>query len=128
MPAMITSMRVTSTLRTPRSLTLPVRLKYKTFSTPYTRSTAGQRRAPTVPIVASLPALLPLVAKAATAGILFYASMSWVFYRGTRKDVEKAIEKQKETEVLKREARKKMVEKLTGGRASSDDNDTKKDL
>ena len=120
-------MRITSTLRTPRSLTLPIRHNSKSFST---SRTAPKRRAPTVPIVASLPALLPLVAKAATAGILFYASMNWVFYRGTRKDTEKVVEKQEETEAPKREARMKMIEKLTSGRGSGDDNTkpNKKDL
>lgn len=117
--AMLANMRITSTLRTPRSLSLPFRHKSKHFSTSHT---APNRRAPTFPIVASLPALLPLVAKAATAGILFYASMNWVFYRGTRKDAEKTVEKQEETEAPKREARKKLIEKLTSGRGSDDDN------
>lgn len=35
----------------------------------------------------ALPALVPVVARALTAGILFYASMNWVYYRGMRKDV-----------------------------------------
>jgi len=48
--------------------------------------------------------------------------MNWVFYRGTRKDAEKTVEKQEETEAPKREARKKLIEKLTSGRGSDDDN------
>jgi hypothetical protein len=56
--------------------------------------------------------------------------MNWVFYRGTRKDTEKVVEKQEETEAPKREARMKMIEKLTSGRGSGDDNTkpNKKDL
>ena len=62
------------------------------------------RRGP-VAVRALLPGFVPLVARAVTAGVLFYASMNWVWYRGTRKDVEKAISKGES----KREERRKMV-------------------
>ena len=34
-----------------------------------------------------LPNLVPILLRAATAGIMFYASMNWIFYRRTRREV-----------------------------------------
>ncbi|GAB4818407.1 hypothetical protein N2152v2_005453 [Parachlorella kessleri] len=44
----------------------------------------------------ALQPLVPILARAVTAGVLLYASMNYVYYRGMRKDTEKAVEKYEE--------------------------------
>lgn len=51
----------------------------------------------------SLPNLVPILARALTAGVLFYATMNWVYYRGTRKTVDKAIEDRQEQQKRQKE-------------------------
>ena len=65
----------------------------------------------------SLPALVPIVARALTAGVLFYTSMNWVYYRGTRKDAEKAMGQYEKKE----ESRRSKIDKLTSGKISDDE-------
>lgn len=59
-------------------------------------------------------AIVPLVARVITGGVLFYASMNWVYYRGMRKDAEKY-----EDEIEKSEkSRRSKLDKLTSGKAT----------
>ena len=66
-----------------------------------------QRRGP---VQVQAFAIIPLAARLVTAGVLFYASMNWVYYRGYRKDAEKAINKFEKSE----KNRQGKLEKLTG--------------
>jgi type II secretory pathway component GspD/PulD (secretin) len=75
------------------------------------------RRQLNTPVQAALPALVPIIARTVVAGVLFYSSMNYVLYRGTRRDVEKAHKAYKESEEPGRAERKKMVDKLTKGKA-----------
>lgn len=65
----------------------------------------------------ALPALVPIVARCVTAGVLFYASMNWVYYRGFRKDAEKELGDYQKKE----ETRREKLDKLTSGKVSDDD-------
>jgi hypothetical protein len=62
---------------------------------PPARRAPGRGRARTAP-VAALPALAPLAARVAASFALFFFSMNWVYARGMRKDVQKAVEKREE--------------------------------
>lgn len=59
-------------------------------------------------------ALVPLVARVITGGVLFYASMNWVYYRGMRKDAEKYEDEFKKSE----RTRQSKLDKLTSGKAT----------
>jgi hypothetical protein len=61
-------------------------------------------------------AIVPLVARAVTAGVLFYASMNWVYYRGMRKDGEKVMDKFEKNE----KSRKSKLDKLSGKATDKD--------
>ena len=63
-----------------------------------------------------LPPLVPVIARAVTAGVLFYASMNWVYFRGFRKQAEKEVEEFEKKE----DARRKKINKMTSGKASND--------
>lgn len=52
----------------------------------HSQATAPGRRSVAVQALV-LPPLVPLAARLITSGVLFYASMNWVLYRGARKDV-----------------------------------------
>lgn len=66
-----------------------------------------QRRGP---VQVQAFALIPLAARLVTAGVLFYASMNWVYYRGTRKDAEKYMSEFEKSE----KSRQGKLDKLTG--------------
>jgi hypothetical protein len=66
-------------------------------------------------------AIVPMVARALTAGVLFYASMNWVYYRGFRKDAEKYMDEFEKSE----KSRVSKIEKLTSGKATDNKNQKK---
>jgi len=65
-------------------------------------------------------ALVPLVVRVITGGVLFYASMNWVYYRGMRKDAEKYEDKFEKSE----KSRRSKLDRLTG--KTTDDNKNQK--
>lgn len=76
------------------------------------KSTMSSKRRGQVQVQAF--AIVPLVARVITGGVLFYASMNWVYYRGMRKDAEKY-----EDEIEKSEkSRRSKLDKLTSGKAT----------
>lgn len=65
----------------------PVMPRRNAFITKPAAPLVSRRRSSTVTKAVILPPLVPIVARAITAGVLFYTSMNWVFYRGNRRDV-----------------------------------------